>query len=309
MEAQSVILNDVHFKSLLESINSNSEYTYSLVLYKEYGEFKIWGIDCCDTLKRQDNNISYWNSTINLPNTPYTNWWTKEWIKIFPEIESRIEISDEIITLLSIETLPKKENNFYKHHFVWTLLRASYTYNIGKKIYQVMMKNPELNFLEVLRFFTYINTFKFNRFITTGCYISTNIEKSREILSKNNFKRMYIPMSGISVFEDYTILKNTRGIENKIDVINKYFYILDELGKLDKSGLFLFSKKEVVYRLDDYNKTNTIFKGIGTVDNNNNLRREFIDGRITVETKDVLEYVNKNFTPSNFDFTTYYYSL
>jgi len=308
METQSIVINDPGFNTVLACLNSNEVYSNSLVLYLDRKEYKVWRIDCCDTLKNKENNINYWNSTVHLPNTPYTNWWTKEWIKIFPEIESRIEISDQIITLLSINTLPETEDNFYKHHFVWTLLRASYTYNIGKKVYQVMMKNPELKFLEVLRFFLYINNFEFNRFITPGVYISIDIEKAREILSKNNFKKMYVPLSGISVFRDYTILKNIRGIENKVEVINKYFYILDELKKLDNSGLFLFNQGTSVYRLNGYNKTNTIFKNIGTI-YGNTLRRESKDESITVETKDVLEYVNKNFTPSNFDFSTYYYTL
>jgi hypothetical protein len=170
-----------------------------------------------------------------------------------------------------------------------------------------MMKNPELTFLEVLRFFIYINNDGFNRFITNGSYITTNIEKAREILSKNDFKKMYVPLSGVEIRKDYNILKNIRGIKNKIKVINDHFYILDELKKLDNSGLFLFNKDETIYRIIFYNNVTT-FREIGKL-SGSNFNRFYSDNQIEVKTEDVLEYVNKNFTPSNFNFSTYYRTL
>jgi hypothetical protein len=299
METQPIILD------ILRSIKNKDVYSNSCVEFEGY----YYNIGCCDCLKSSGNEYNYWNSKLHIPNIPYTLWWTKEWIKILPEIEERIEITEERITLLSINSLPKKENIWYKQHFIWTLLRSSYYSTIGQKVYNTLLKNSDINFLETLRFFLIIDGNRLNRFITQGLFFSTNIEKAREVFNRGIFKRMYMPFHGHEcAVISKSILIGVNGLRKRINVINDYFLPLEELCSLDKSGVLLFQKENIIYRITNYCE-NVYFKEIGIlmkedfIVSSNNLRS------FTIPKTTLLEEVNRDLVPADFNFTQYYIYL
>jgi hypothetical protein len=199
-------------------------------------------IDCCDELKKTDNSRNYWKTTIVYPKTPFTSWWIEQWGKIFPEILDRIEDRDTYYALLPINSLPVRENRYYKQHFIWTLLRSGYMYPFFQSVKLLMDKHSDLEFLPVLRFFSSVNHLNVGRFISEKGYFSLNIEKAQRNFAQNDCKFMWRVFSGVNAESiDFNIFKSVHGIHDRIRVLNEYYAIYDWLSDLDQSGVYIYS--------------------------------------------------------------------
>lgn len=234
-------------KRLKEIILNNQEEDKSYYLYED----TIQQIGCCDSLKNKDSQHNYWNVTMLLPKTDYTLWWLDQWITIFPEMEKRIIIDD------MIKLIPNEDDYYQKHHFIWTLLRMSYNNNLGYKTYKC--KNE--NFLGTLRFFLYIGQTNKGRFITESTYFNTNIEKARKIFNGGNFRHMWNVFSGsIQCSNNLSFLKGVHNLENRINKVNEYFSVLDEITNKDKVGSVYYTYKNNKSYLSYYSKDNIIIR-------------------------------------------------
>lgn len=220
----------------------NNKSTFDLSVYRIDKLYEWKG--CCDSFKVQTRQENYWNVEMILPVTDYTLWWMNQWITIFPEIEKRIAFEDNIIVLL-----PNTDKTFHKHHFVWTLMRMCYFNNLGYKVYNAKQKN----FLETLRFFLIIGKRNENRFITESNYFNPNIEKARNIFNKGQFLRMWNVFSGnISIGDDLSFLKGVKRLEKRIEKINQYLSIIDELTNKDLVGSNIYNYKSEKILLSFY---------------------------------------------------------
>lgn len=243
---------------------------YQDTVYNYLGQFKKAG--CCDFLKTNSSE-NYKNVKLYLPLTEYTQWWLDNWIEIFPEIKNRVTIEKNVIILN-----PHK-GRWQQQHFIWTLLRMSYNNNLGYRLYK--SKTPR--FLEGLRFFLFISPNNHGRFITETKYFNPNIEKARKVFEEDLFKRMYNVFSGnIHILDDKDFLKDVKGLENRIDAVNKHFKKVDELSNEDLSGSNLFRENDKVLKLIFYLDKPT-FRDIRT-------SRDYKDINITslIDYKDVI---------------------